>query len=53
MERQGSLIDGEDNTKYILPTNDLMVSTTVPAPGPAQECTEAIHDTVVDGEGQS
>ena len=53
MERQGHLIDGEHNTKEILSTNDFMVSTTVPVPGTAQEFTEAIYDTVINGEGQS
>ena len=50
MERPGDLVAGSHHPEYILSANHLMVSTTVPVPGTAQEFAETIHDTLVNGE---
>ena len=43
------MVDGQDNTKHILSTDDVMMSSAKPAPCTFQEFTTSINDTVVNG----
>ena len=47
MEREGHMVNGQDNTKQILSTDDTMTSTTKLAPCTSQEFAKAINDAVV------
>jgi len=47
MEREGDMVDGQDNTKQILATDDIMMPTAKPAPCTSQKFTKSINDTVV------